>query len=156
MTCIKDPAVFVIISTHVDNGGAILTWRFKYDETLQAFSNRYPGTLDSSAMDRYLGTDLASVLATFQTSSPPPEACRNGHLALKAPTRDPACYHHDLFPQSWSHPRWPYQSHPKMTSDHFGLRSRDQFSSSPGTLLLLSIARRHVSTKIYLFGAWRD
>jgi len=39
----------------VDDGGAILTWRSKYDETLRALSDRYPGTLDSSAMDRYLG-----------------------------------------------------------------------------------------------------
>jgi hypothetical protein len=55
ITCPTDPTVFVIINTHVDDGGAILTWRSKYDETLQALSDRYPGTLDSSAMDRYLG-----------------------------------------------------------------------------------------------------
>ena len=52
-TCPTNPTVFVIINTH--GGGAILTWRSKYDETLQALSDRYPGTLDSSAMDRYLG-----------------------------------------------------------------------------------------------------
>jgi hypothetical protein len=55
ITCPTDPTVFVIINTHVDDGGAILTWRSKYDETLQALRDRYPGTLDSSAMDRYLG-----------------------------------------------------------------------------------------------------
>jgi len=55
ITCPTDPTVFVIINTHVDDGGAILTWRSKYDETLQTLSDRYPGTLDSSAMDRYLG-----------------------------------------------------------------------------------------------------
>jgi len=55
ITCPTDPTVFVIINTHVDDGGAILTWRSKYDETLRALSDRYPGTLDSSAMDRYLG-----------------------------------------------------------------------------------------------------
>ena len=34
---------------------ALLTWRSKYEETLQALRNRYPVTLDSSPMDRYLG-----------------------------------------------------------------------------------------------------
>ena len=46
-------SAFVIINTHVDDGGAILTWRSKYDETLRALSDRYLETLDSSAMDRY-------------------------------------------------------------------------------------------------------
>ena len=55
ITCPKDPTTFVIINTHVDDGGAILTWRSMYDKTLRALSDRYPGTLDSSAMDRYLG-----------------------------------------------------------------------------------------------------
>jgi hypothetical protein len=55
ITCHTDPTIFVIINTHVDDGGAILTWRSKYDETLLALSDRYPGTLDSYAMDRYLG-----------------------------------------------------------------------------------------------------
>jgi len=54
ITCPKDPNVLVIINTHVDDGGAILTWRSKYDETLQALSDRYSGTLDSSPMDHYL------------------------------------------------------------------------------------------------------
>ena len=35
--------------------GHDLTWRSKYEETLQTLSDRYPGPLDSSAMDRYLG-----------------------------------------------------------------------------------------------------
>ncbi len=51
----SDPTVFVIINTHVDYGGAIFTWRSMYDKTLRALSDHYPGTLDSSAMDRYLG-----------------------------------------------------------------------------------------------------
>ena len=55
ITCPTDHTVFVIINTHVDDGGAILTWRSKYDETLQALSDRHPDTLDSSAMDRYPG-----------------------------------------------------------------------------------------------------
>ena len=88
ITCPKDPTVFVIINTHVDDGGAILTWRSMYDRTLQALSERYPGTLDSSAMDRYLGMGFSynsstgamtasmyhsvlKILATFQTSSLP-------------------------------------------------------------------------------------
>jgi len=77
-----------LINTHVDDGGAILTWRSKYDETLRALSNRYPGTLDSSSIDRYLGMGFSynsetgamtasmyhsvlKVLATFCTSSLP-------------------------------------------------------------------------------------
>ena len=88
VTCPNDPNTFVIINTHVDDGGAILTWRSKYDETLRALSNRYPGTLDSSPMDRYLGMGFSynpetgamtasmyhsvlKVLATFCTSSLP-------------------------------------------------------------------------------------
>ena len=55
ITCPTDSTIFVIINTHVDDGGAILTWRSMYDKTLRALSDRYPGTLDSSAMDRYLG-----------------------------------------------------------------------------------------------------
>jgi hypothetical protein len=54
VTCPNDPNVFVIINTYVDDGGAILTGRSKYEETFRALSNRYPGTLDSSHMDRYL------------------------------------------------------------------------------------------------------
>jgi len=34
VTCPNDPNTFVIINTHVDDGGAILTWFSKYDETL--------------------------------------------------------------------------------------------------------------------------
>jgi hypothetical protein len=88
ITCATDPASFVIINTHVDDGGAILTWRSMYDRTLRALSDRYPGTLDSSAMDRYLGMgfsyntntgamtasmyhSIVKLLATFQTSSLP-------------------------------------------------------------------------------------
>jgi len=88
-----DPNMFVIINTHVDDGGAILTWRSKYDETLRALSNRYPGTLDSSSMDRYLGMGFShnsetgtmtasmyhsvlKVLATFCTSSLPEQNTR--------------------------------------------------------------------------------
>ena len=76
VTCPNDPNVFIIINIHVDDGGAILTWRTKYDETLQALSNRYAGTLDSSPMDRYLGMGFNSetmyhsvlkVLVTFCT-----------------------------------------------------------------------------------------
>ena len=91
ITCPIDPNVFVIINTHVDDGGAILTWRSKYDETLQALSDRYPGTLDSSPMDRYLGMGFSynpdtgamtasmyhsvlKVLATFCTSSLPEQS----------------------------------------------------------------------------------
>jgi hypothetical protein len=55
IACPKDPNVFVIINTHVDHGGAILTLRSKYDETLQVLRDRYPGSLDSTTMDRYLG-----------------------------------------------------------------------------------------------------
>jgi len=57
ITCPHDPTTFVIINTHVhvDDGGAVHTWQSKYDETLRALSARYPGTLDSSTMDRYLG-----------------------------------------------------------------------------------------------------
>ena len=88
ITCPKDPTTFVIINTHVDDGGAILTWRSMYDKTLRALSDRYPGTLDSSAMDRYLGMgfhynpstgamtasmyhSVIKILATFQTGSLP-------------------------------------------------------------------------------------
>ena len=91
LTCPNDPNTFVIINTHVDDGGAILTWRSKYDETLRALSNRYPGTLDSSSMDRYLGMGFSynsetgamtasmyhsvlKVLATFCTSSLPEQS----------------------------------------------------------------------------------
>ena len=86
-----NPNTFIIINTHVDDGGAILTWRSKYDETLGALSNRYPGTLDSSPMDRYLGMGFSynsktgamtasmyhpvlKVLATFCTSSLPEQS----------------------------------------------------------------------------------
>ena len=88
ITCPKDPTTFVIINTHVDDGGAILTWRSMYDRTLKALSDRYPGALDSSAMDRYLGMgfdynsttgamtasmyhSVLKILATFQTGSLP-------------------------------------------------------------------------------------
>jgi hypothetical protein len=81
----------VIINTHVDDGGAILTWRSKYDSILRALSDRYPGTLYSSAMDRYLGMGFSynydtgamtasmyhsvlKILATFQTSSLPEQS----------------------------------------------------------------------------------
>jgi len=80
--------IFVILNTHVDDGGAVLTWRPKYDETLQALRNRYPGTLDSTTMDRYLGMgfsfnsstgvttasmyhSVVKILATFRASSLP-------------------------------------------------------------------------------------
>ena len=51
--------MLVIINTHVDDGGVILTWPSKYAETLQVLGKRYPGTLDESAMDRYLGMGFA-------------------------------------------------------------------------------------------------
>ena len=80
--------IFVILNTHVDDGGAVLTWRSKYDETLHALRNRYPGTLDSTTMDRYLGMgfsfnsstgvmtasmyhSVVKILATFRASSLP-------------------------------------------------------------------------------------
>jgi hypothetical protein len=88
ITCPNDSNVFVILNTHVDDGGAVLTWRSKYDETLQALRNRYPGTLDSTTMDRYLGMgfsynsntgamtasmhhSIVKILATFRASSLP-------------------------------------------------------------------------------------
>jgi len=43
ITCPNNPNTFVIINTHVDNYRAILSWRSKYEETLQALRNRYPG-----------------------------------------------------------------------------------------------------------------
>jgi len=55
IVCPSDPTVFVIINTHVDDGGVIHTWPTKYAETLEILSNRYPGTLDETKMDRYLG-----------------------------------------------------------------------------------------------------
>jgi len=55
IVCPTDPTKFVIINTHVDDGGVILTWQTKYTETLRALSDRYPGTFDESVMDRYLG-----------------------------------------------------------------------------------------------------
>ena len=88
ITCPNNPNVFVILNTHVDDGGAVLTWRSKYEETLQALRNRYPGELDSTPMDRYLGMgfsynpdtgamtasmyhSIVKLLATFRASSLP-------------------------------------------------------------------------------------
>ena len=88
ITCPHDPTTFVIINTHVDDGGAVHTWQSKYDETLRALSARYPGTLDSSTMDRYLGMgfdynpetgalsasmyhSVVKILANFRTESLP-------------------------------------------------------------------------------------
>jgi len=34
IVCLTDPTKFVIINTHVDDGGVIHTWQAKYDETL--------------------------------------------------------------------------------------------------------------------------
>ena len=31
------------------------TWQLKYDEVLHKLNQRYPGTIDESVMDRYLG-----------------------------------------------------------------------------------------------------
>jgi len=53
--CSSEPTVFVIINIHVDDGGVIHTWPSKYAETLEILSKRYPGTLDETTMDRYLG-----------------------------------------------------------------------------------------------------
>ena len=55
LVCPTDPILKIIINTHVDDGGVILTWRTKYDEVLYKLNQRYPGTLDESTMDRYLG-----------------------------------------------------------------------------------------------------
>jgi len=88
ITCPNDPNIFVILNTHVDDGGAVLTWRSKYEDTLQALRNRYPGELDSTPMDRYLGMgfsynpdtgamtasmyhSIVKLLATFRASSLP-------------------------------------------------------------------------------------
>ena len=88
ITCPTDPTTFAIINTHIDDGDALLTWRSKYEETLQALRNRYPVTLDSSPMDRYLGMGFSynpaigsltasmlhsvlKVLSTFCTDSLP-------------------------------------------------------------------------------------
>jgi len=88
ITCPNDSNVFVILNTHVDDGSAVLTWRSKYDETLQALRNCYPGALDSTTMDRYLGMgfsynsnigamtasmfhSIVKILATFRASSLP-------------------------------------------------------------------------------------
>jgi len=53
ITCPNDFKVFVILNTHLDDGGAVLTWRSKYDETLQALRNRYPGTQSSLSRRAY-------------------------------------------------------------------------------------------------------
>ena len=88
ITCPTNPILKVIINTHVDDGGVILTWRAKYDETLSVLNKRYPGTLDESPMDRYLGMgfeyntttgaltasmyhSVLKILATFCTASLP-------------------------------------------------------------------------------------
>ena len=88
IVCPTDPTKFVIINTHVDDGGVIHTWQAKYDETLRVLGNRYPGTLDETEMDRYLGMgfhynpitgaltasmyhSIVKALATFRTDSLP-------------------------------------------------------------------------------------
>ena len=55
IVCPSDPTVFVIINTHVDDGGVIHTSPAKYAETFEILSKRYPRILDESKMDRYLG-----------------------------------------------------------------------------------------------------
>ena len=40
ITCPNDPNTFVILNTHVDDGGAVLTWRSKYEKTLQALATQ--------------------------------------------------------------------------------------------------------------------
>jgi hypothetical protein len=124
ITCPTDPTIFVIINTHVDDGGAILTWRSKYDETLQALSDRYPGTLDSSVprhglqlQPRAMKHSVIKILEIFITSDLPVQSTPYSmdlfdasidptlvdqpsyHLALKVPLRDPASCHHGLHPQ---------------------------------------------------------
>ena len=54
-TCPSNPILKVIINTHVDDGGVILTCKRKYEETLHYLNLRYPGDLDVSSMNRYLG-----------------------------------------------------------------------------------------------------
>ena len=55
LVCPTDTIKKVIINTHVDDGGVIHTWQLKYDEVLHKLNQRYPGTIDESVMDRYLG-----------------------------------------------------------------------------------------------------
>ena len=55
LVCPTDTIKKVIINTHVDDGGVIHTWQLKYDEILHKLNQRYPGTIDESVMDRYLG-----------------------------------------------------------------------------------------------------
>ena len=134
ITCPKDPNRFVIINTHVDDGGAILTWRSKYDSTLRAFSELYPGTLDSTAMDRYLGMSFSynpdtgamtasmyhsvlKLLVTFSTSSLPipwiySTSPKISLLLILSLIKDslvvPSCC---LLPQRFSYLRRSYQGH---------------------------------------------
>ena len=60
----------------MDDDDAVLTWQSKYEETLQALRNRYPGELDSTPMDRYLGMgfsynpDTGAMTASMYDSNP--------------------------------------------------------------------------------------
>jgi hypothetical protein len=107
ITCPTNPILKVIINTHVDDGGVILTWRAKYDETLSVLNKRYPGTLDESPMDRYLGMgfeynpttgaltasmyhSVLKILATFCTASLPTQRTPYAQTYLILPqTRPP-------------------------------------------------------------------
>ena len=55
LVCPTDTIKKIIINTHVDDGGVIHTWRLMYDEVLYKLNQRYPGTIDESEMNRYLG-----------------------------------------------------------------------------------------------------
>ncbi len=70
IVCPSDPTVFVIINTHVDDGGVIHTWPTKYAETLEILSNRYPGTLDETKIDRYLGMGFTEDTEVTKTPEP--------------------------------------------------------------------------------------
>ena len=102
IVCHSDPTVFVIINTHVDDGGVIHTWPTKYAETLEILSKRYPGTLDETSMDRYLGMGFsynedtgAITCSMYHAVAKILASCRTDSLAVQ-----PNPYTMDLFDPS--------------------------------------------------------
>jgi len=86
----EDTRLKILINTHVDDGGAVFTDKAKWLETLHYLDLRYPGGLDVSPMDRYLGMgfkfnpetgaltvsmlhSILKILATCSTETLPPQ-----------------------------------------------------------------------------------
>ena len=124
ITCPKDPNVFVIINTHVDDDGAILTWRSKYDETLRALSGHGPLSRDEvqlqlqhyvplCSQDPGYLPDFVFTRAAHSLHDGPLRHVRRSHscglqvlpahLVPQAQLRNSARYYHGLLPQCCSY-----------------------------------------------------